>query len=232
MRAMLKIIRKELKNMSGEIVFILLFQIAYFIIIRFMFEPGHIARQVSWFENLMLRTSSLMLFPYPALLLYSLYLENRTGTVYQAHLLPVKKHLLPLAKYLSVLAAMVVTTVGITVYALVYNYIVPRTDILVIFGGLLEFFCDPFISLCLVCAAWGIIQLIIRKRFVLGLMVVVAGFGIYKWLMMIAYNFFRYSVTSASSYFATLVYYFLITLGIGGVFSFIGFYFYEKFGEV
>jgi len=147
----------------------------------------------SSFELLLLRFGNMTLYLYPAFLVLSLYLDKRREEYFKTFSHPSILR----TKLLVVLSAMILMTALMAVYAFTLNHFRPRADNRVIIGGLSQFFCSPFISLCLITAAWGIMQFIKRNwliQFILGIVIVIAGFIFYKWIIELGFvsNLYRH----------------------------------------
>ena len=160
--------------MSRGLIIILLFIAVYTVFMIFFFKGANILP--SRFELFLLRLGNMTLYLFPVFLVFSLYQDIKReeylikGFSYPMLLRP---------KFVVVLSATILTTALMAVYAFTFNLFRPRADNRVIIDGLIWFFCSPFIILCLVTTAWGIIQFVKRNqliRLILGLVIVIAGF--------------------------------------------------------
>ena len=218
--------RKEIKNMYRELLIVLAFQIGYMAYMLVISNDSGSVFRPSPLENFITDFFTISFFFYPALLVYSLYLEERTGTIYQMHSLPIKRVLLRI-KFLVVLCTMVLIICVISIivflgYTMNIIHGTPAVSRHVILG----LYNTTFISLCLVCTAWGFMQLVRKNRLVVGLATGIVGFGVYIWL--------RVFIKAYIDWFAfdSLIYHVKYTLVMGAIFSLIGFFVYEKFAEV
>ena len=206
----------EFKHMSRGLIIILLFTIGYTVFMGLFFKgKGHIPFPSS-FELILLRLGNMTLYLYPAFLVFSLYLDKRREEYFKTFSHPSILR----TKFLVVLSAIILTTALMTVYAFTLNHFRPRADNRVIIMGLISYFCKPFIILCLVTTAWGIMQFVKRNQliqFILGIVIVIAGFIFYKWIIELGFvsNIYRH---------------FFFTLVIGVVYAFIGIFLYERSG--
>ena len=83
--------RKEFKNMRRELFIIFAVQAAYYFF-TFFFWRGNVARvELNTFERFLIYLGNNLFYLYPALLVYSLYMESRNHTLYQALWIPVTK---------------------------------------------------------------------------------------------------------------------------------------------
>ena len=223
MKMYLTLFRKEIKNMYRELLLVLILQIGY-LIYGFLRFSGQGLR-ASPVERFIIELFNTSFFLFPALLVYSLYIEERTGTLYQAHSLPVRRLLLRI-KFFIVLSAFGIAVLVVSVISLIASSILSRSaspD--VVASGLIDLLRFPFISLCLVCTAWGFMQLQMRNRLVTGLAVGIAGFGLYFMLIdtfMAYHNLFQFGILNHAIY----------TLIMGAVFACIGFFVYERYSEI
>lgn len=219
----LTLVRKEIKNMYRELLIVLVLQVGY-LFYGFMRFSGQGLR-ASPVERFIIELFNISFYLFPVLLVYSLYLEERTGTLYQAHSLPVRRVLLRI-KFFVVLGAFVFASMIVTVTSLIVSSILRHSaspDVVI--NGLIGMLRFPFISLCLVCAAWGFMQLVRQNRLVVGFAVGVVGFGLYFLLIdafMAYHTVFRFGILNHAIY----------TFIMGEVFACIGFYVYEKYSEI
>ncbi len=227
MKIFLTLFRKEIKNMYRELLLVLVLQIGNMacMFIPIIMNPSF---PLSPLDEFISRLFDFSFFFYPALLVYSLYIEERTGTIYQMHSLPIKRKLLRI-KFLVVLCAVVLIICVISVINfirftmnIIHNPVVVRHAILLLFY-------TTFINLCLVCAAWGIMQLVKKNRFVVGLTVGLVGYGLFVWL---AGGVRKFVVTIGDPFVFDTIAYNVFTLIMGGIFCLIGLFFYERYSEI
>ena len=227
---------KEVKNMSRGLLIILALHIVAVLVSTFSIFK--FTSPLSPFEMFIIRLPEISFYLFPALLVHSLYIEERSGTLYQGHSLPVERRKILRVKFLVVLGAMAVfIPVGMKFsricrfvfeHFLTYSMAVsgkgsPR----VVISGIHAVLSYPFISLCLVCAFWGVMHAVKMNRLVLGLAIVVAGIGMHKLRLKILEDFYqRFSLDMFL--FSDII----LTLVVGALFSCIGFYLYEKYADV
>ena len=223
MRHQMTLLWKEIKNMHRELLVILILQVG-FLSFSFVFlsELGYYIPPLIRF---LMQLSDMSFYLYPALLLYSLYIEDITGTVYQSLSLPSKRMLLR-TKFIVILGAFVLITGVIIIYSVIHFRLgVTKAQPIVAFYGIIYLLSFPYLGLCIVCAAWGIMQIIHRNRFVLGIAVGIIGFGLYYWLYGIDRYYYWYETTK-------MIYHPCITICLGGLYALIGCFFYERYAEV
>lgn len=230
MKLFLNLFRKEFKNMYRELLIILVLQIGNIAYTMILSINKELTPDLSSFDEFIMRFFDFSFFFYPALLVYSLYLEEKTGTLYQMHALPVKRSLLRF-KFIVILYTVVLIIFAISVI----NYL---GFCLNIFHGnpevarhvILRLLYTTFINLCIVCAAWGIMCLARKNRLLVGMNAGVAGFGLHIWLAEIArkpgiphINYFVIPFRPYSIEF---------TIIMGGIFCLTGLFFYERYSEI
>ena len=214
---------KEIKNLYRELLIILVLQVVF--ILYFLFVIVNHSPVLSEFEKFSIELFNCSVLLYPVLLLYSLYIENRTDTVYQALSLPVRRMMLP-AKFAVVLSAFFVSVIVLITVLITGDkagFIKGSPDVSTAAVYNLAF--PTFITICLACAAWGTMQIVRQNRLVVGLAVVLCGFAVYMVLMEMDGNFQR-------SHIVTMVFHLCLTLGLGFVYACIGCIVYEKFAEI
>ena len=232
MSKFLVLLHKELKNMRNELFLVLGLQIGYVVInliLRryFGYEFPH---RPSEFHKFIMDAFEFSPFLFAAILVYSLYMEERTGTIYQACSLPIKRNLLR-SKFMVVLGGMiflVMFLIGHTLNSFRMGMVQAAPEVAIL--GIIYYFSNPYITLCLVCLAWGCMQRMQKNRLVAGLVSGVIGFGVYIWLMDV-YNRNNYrSVSNVFIYDALLMIAFIVLIGL--MFAGIGFFMYERYSEV
>ncbi|MBN1292106.1 MAG: hypothetical protein JXB48_09735 [Candidatus Latescibacteria bacterium] len=228
----LVLLRKELKNMYRELLLFLGFQIGYLVIVFMLrrFTGYEFPNRPSGFHKFIMDAFNFSPFLLPAILVYSLYIEERTGTIYQACSLPLRRNLLRI-KFLVVLGAMIALAVVIITHTVIgfsmgHVHATPEAAV----SGILWFFTYPYISLCLVSVSWGCMQLVQKNRLLVGLVAGIVGFGVYLWLSDVFWMYIKRNVLSPlnNGYFYVSVY----TLVMGIVFACTGFMLYERYSEV
>ncbi len=228
MKQYLTLFRKEIKNMYRELLLVLMLQIVNMLVILNIGSPVFRFSQLETFIN---KIFDISFFFYPALLVYSLYLEERTGTIYQMHSFPIKRVLLGI-KLLVVFCATVL------IFCVISVIVFLGFTMNIIHGGnpvlarqvILGLYYTTFISLCLVCTAWGVMQLVRQNRLVVGLATGIVGYGFYIWLTSVVKKFGVSYIDSSGFY--TLPYNVVFTFITGGIFCLIGFFFYERYSEI
>ena len=225
MKLFMSLCRKEIKNIYRGLLIILAIIVVYTCYFSFFFELSDVVSP-SQIELLFLNLGNRLLYLFPILFVYSLYKGGKNKITSMEYSLRVKKHLLLLIRFLILVSAMILMTLMMTAFVFIMNHYQPRADNRVIIGGLLQYFCFPFISLSLVCAAWGSMQVIKRYRPVLGLAVMVTGFGLSQWLMSNTYHWSRVSEFSGQVFFQLC-----FTFCMSAIFCGIGIYFYRKYGS-
>ncbi|MBN1292104.1 MAG: hypothetical protein JXB48_09725 [Candidatus Latescibacteria bacterium] len=125
MKQTIALFLKEFKNMCPEICAIFVVQIGYFFVMfsiisffRFSGHPQNMAQ--SSMERYILGLFDMSFYLYPALLVYSLYIEERTGTVYLAYFLPAGRSMYLQIKFLIAAAFMALSIAVVTVTAYIY----------------------------------------------------------------------------------------------------------------
>ena len=209
----------ELKHMSRGLIIILLFVIFYSVFSVFYFNGGGGIYITSKFQLFLMKISDIMLYLFPAFLVFSLYQDIKREEILNKGL---SYPVLLRPKFVVVLSAMLLTTVLMAVYSFTFNHFKPRADNRVIIHGLILIFCPPFIILSLISTAWGIMQFIKRNqliRLILGMVIIITGFILYKWIGGLGFvsNIYRH---------------FFFTLAIGTVYAFIGIILYERSGRL
>ena len=237
MKMYLTLFRKEIKNMYRELILFFVLQIGFMMysLSSRTFAGNRLFLSHSAIERLFVDIFDVSPYFITAALVYSIYLEERTGTLYQALSLPVKRVLL-LTKFLVALGAMCMLTLFVIVYTYIgYTYIgfrvgYGKASLEAVMSGILGFLCYPFISLCLVCTAWGFLQLVRQNRLVVGLATGIMGFGFYIWLANAVKNFGVAYIDIVEIY--SMSYNVVFTLITGGIFCLIGLFFYERYSEI
>ena len=225
----------EIRNMKRELLIILATISVYLLFRNFLI----IFIDIDFINPSPLEHFFLVLFDYwlylfPILFVYSLYRGEKKQSLYQEDSHLINKHNRLLIKFLIFVDTLILVALILTVnYLLLIYNILPRQKIAggaiadprVFISGLLGAFKYPFITLSLICTAWGVMQIVKRFRLYLGLAVVITGLLLYFILVGIV-------VSYAKTFIENVSYVLLFTLCLGSIFCAVGVYLYNKFGEV
>ncbi len=222
---------KELRNMKRLLLIMLGIIVGYLLYANFFIKyidymyPSHLDRFVMYLLNH-------ILYLFPILFVYSLY-RGENQTIYQSELYQNQKHKILLIKFFIFVDALILMTIIIFINYLLITYdILPRPktvgaaavgDLGFVISNLIGYFCGPFISLSLVCTAWGVMQIVKRFRLYLGLAVMGAGLLSYNILILKGHSFGKTFVEDVS--------YILFTIFLGSIFCAVGIYLVKKFGK-
>ena len=221
--------RKEFRDMRRELFIIFAVQVAYYFFTFFFWRDHGPRVELNTFELFLIHLGNNLFYLYPALLVYSLYMESRNHTLYQALWIPVGRSSILRTKFDVVLTGMIFASTLLVTYVMIYFFLgARRIDIRVVIGGFIQTFSGPFIALCLVCAVWGVIQIVISNRHIFAVCAGVAGYVFYLSVMIFIDRLVMYK----ASYFKWPLSSAVTILAVGLVFYVIGMVFYEEYGEV
>lgn len=226
---------KELRNMKRELLIMLGIIVGYLLYGNFLIKYIDYIDPTT-FHSCMIFLQQHFLYLFPILFVYSIYRGEKNHTIYQSELYQNQKHKLLLIKFFIFVDALILMTVINFINILLIKYdILPKTrpkgvaatavgDLGFVISNLIGYFCGPFISLSLICTAWGVMQIVKRFRLYLGLAVMGAG--------LLSYNILIWKGHSFGKTFIEDVSYLLFTIFLGSIFCAVGVYLFKRFGEV
>ena len=189
--------RAELKSMSKPLFVYFVVLAADLVLMHTVFLPRVLAI-THWTFAVRPHINAITRVFLPGLLLYSLYMEQAAGSVYMLYSLPVKRALHFLVKNAVIFSALVLSLFAVIIWVLLYNLVfdvLRPSNMLIVSTEVITLFSVPFLTFCLLSAAWCIAQTVRRNRLLLGLFSALAGYTVSLWLTYIAGEIIRkYSI--------------------------------------